>query len=168
MEMKKGSETMPNPEVKAKANRRRFGRDEVLRILGEADKVEGSGRVVEVLRREGIYRSQLSDWQKKRASGAYGMDKIPAGFQGKKAERSKQVQKLQKQIVNLEKKLLHARTIIGIQKKVASLMGFPLEKRSEFRNKLISVVKASDDCLSIRKACGDLSVSRATFYRHCK
>ena len=70
MEMKKGSETMPNPEVKAKANRRRFGRDEVLRILGEADKVEGSGRVVEVLRREGIYRSQLSDWQKKRASGA--------------------------------------------------------------------------------------------------
>ena len=25
MEKKKGSETMPNPEVKAKANRRRFG-----------------------------------------------------------------------------------------------------------------------------------------------
>ena len=30
MEKKKGSETMPNPEVKAKANRRRFGKDEVL------------------------------------------------------------------------------------------------------------------------------------------
>ena len=127
MEMKKGSETMPNPEVKAKANRRRFGRDEVLRILGEADKVEGTGRVVEVLRREGIYRSQLSDWQKKRASGAYGMDKIPAGFQGKKAERSKQVQKLQRENASLKKKLHHAQIIIGIQKKVASLMGSPLE-----------------------------------------
>ena len=118
---------MPNPEVKAKANRRRFGRDEVLRILGEADKVEGTGRVVEVLRREGIYRSQLSDWQKKRASGAYGMDKIPAGFQGKKAERSKQVQKLQRENASLKKKLHHAQIIIGIQKKVASLMGSPLE-----------------------------------------
>jgi hypothetical protein len=127
MEMKKGSETMPNPEVKAKANRRRFGKDDILRILGEADKAKGTGRVAEVLRREGIYRSQLSDWQKKRASGAYGMDKIPAGFQGKKAERSKQVQKLQRENASLEKKLLHARTIIGIQKKVASLMGFPLE-----------------------------------------
>ena len=127
MEMNKRFEMVPDPEMHAKPSRRRFGRDEVLRILGEADKVEGTGRVFEVLRREGIYRSQLSDWQKKRASGAYGMDKIPAGFQGKKAERSKQVQKLQKQIVNLEKKLLHARTIIGIQKKVASLMGFPLE-----------------------------------------
>ena len=127
MEMKKGSETMPNPEVKAKANRRRFGRDEVLRILGEADKVEGTGRVFEVLRREGIYRSQLSDWQKKRASGAYGMDKIPAGFQGKKAERSKQVQKLQRENASLKKKLHHAQNIIGIQKKVASLMGSPLE-----------------------------------------
>ncbi len=30
MEKKKGSETMPNPEVKAKANRRRFGKDDIL------------------------------------------------------------------------------------------------------------------------------------------
>ena len=90
MEANKRFEMVPDPEMHAKPSRRRFGRDEVLRILGEADKVEGTGRVFEVLRREGIYRSQLSDWQKKRASGAYGMDKIPAGFQGKKAERSKQ------------------------------------------------------------------------------
>ena len=125
--MNKRFEMVPDPEMHAKPSRRRFGRDEVLRILGEADKVEGSGRVVEVLRREGIYRSQLSDWQKKRASGAYGMDKIPAGFQGKKAERSKQVQKLQRENASLKKKLHHAQIIIGIQKKVASLMGSPLE-----------------------------------------
>ena len=127
MEANKRFEMVPDPEMHAKPSRRRFGRDEVLRILGEADKVEGTGRVVEVLRREGIYRSQLSDWQKKRASGAYGMDKIPAGFQGKKAERSKQVQKLQRENASLKKKLHHAQIIIGIQKKIASLMGSPLE-----------------------------------------
>ena len=38
--MNKGSETMPNPEVKAMANRRRFGKDEILRILGEAECVK--------------------------------------------------------------------------------------------------------------------------------
>jgi len=127
MEANKRFEMVADPEMHAKPTRRRFGRDEVLRILGEADKVEGTGRVVEVLRREGIYRSQLSDWQKKRASGAYGMDKIPAGFQGKKAERSKQVQKLQRENASLKKKLHHAQIIIGIQKKVASLMGSSLE-----------------------------------------
>ena len=127
MEANKRFEMVPDPEMHAKPSRRRFGRDEVLRILGEADTVEGTGRVVEVLRREGIYRSQLSDWQIKRAAGDYGPDKIPAGFKGKKGKKSMQVQTLQKQIVSLEKKLLHARTIIGIQKKVASLMGFPLE-----------------------------------------
>ncbi|MEI6325872.1 MAG: transposase [Gemmataceae bacterium] len=127
MEANKRFEMVPDPEMHAKPSRRRFGRDDILRILGEADKVEGTGRVVEVLRREGIYRSQLSDWQKKRASGAYGMDKIPAGFQGKKAERSKQVQKLQRENASLKKKLHHAQIIIGIQKKVASLMGSPLE-----------------------------------------
>ena len=154
--------------MKAKANRRQFGKDEILRILGEADNAKGTGRVVEVLRREGIYRSHLSGWQIKRAAGGYGPDKIPAGFKDEKAKKSMQVQTLQKQIVSLEKKLLHARTIIGIQKKGASLMGFPLKKRSEFRNRLISVVKASGDCLNIRQACGDLSVCRATFYRHGK
>ena len=45
MKKKKGSETMPNPEVKAKANRRRFGKDDILQILGEADNAKGTGRV---------------------------------------------------------------------------------------------------------------------------
>ena len=45
MAMKKGTETMPNPKVKAKANRRRFGKDDILQILGEADNAKGTGRV---------------------------------------------------------------------------------------------------------------------------
>lgn len=121
------SGSMADPEVVTKASRRRFGRDEILRILGEADKVLGTGRVVEVLRREGIYRTQLTDWQKKRSAGAYGSDGILTGVKGKKVGSSSQVQKLRRQIASLEKKLLHAQTIIGIQKKVASLMGTSLE-----------------------------------------
>ncbi len=130
MVLDNGTGSISDSEVVLKAARRRFGRDEKLRILGEADKVVGTGRVVEVLRREGIYRSQLADWQKKRSEGAYGMDKIPAGIKGRKAGGSKEVQMLKRHIASLEKKLHHARTIISIQKKVAGLMGFPLETDS--------------------------------------
>ncbi len=40
MEANKRFEMVPDPEVKAVANRRRFGKDEILRILGEAECVK--------------------------------------------------------------------------------------------------------------------------------
>jgi hypothetical protein len=43
---------MPDSEVPLKATLRRFGLDKILRILAEADKVAGTGRVAEVLRCE--------------------------------------------------------------------------------------------------------------------
>ena len=39
--MKKGSETMPNPEVKAKPTRRRFGKDEVPVNSGRSGQCQG-------------------------------------------------------------------------------------------------------------------------------
>ena len=43
---------MTDSEVPLMATRRLFGRDEILRILAEADKIAGTGRVAEVRRRE--------------------------------------------------------------------------------------------------------------------
>lgn len=65
-------------EVKEKAVRRRFDKEYKIRVLEEVDRAEGTRKVVEILRREGIYRSQLDDWRRKRAQGAFGADKIPA------------------------------------------------------------------------------------------
>ncbi len=42
MEKKKGSETVPNPQVKAKANRRRFGKDEVSVNFGRSGQSQGN------------------------------------------------------------------------------------------------------------------------------
>ena len=42
MEMKKGSETMPNPEVKAKPTRRRFSKDEVPVNFGRSGQSQGN------------------------------------------------------------------------------------------------------------------------------
>jgi len=113
-------------EVKEKAIRRRFDKEYKIRVLEEVDRAEGTRKVVEILRREGIYRSQLDDWRRKRAQGAFGADKIPAKG-SKKLGPAKEMEKLRRQVAGLEKELLHARTIIGIQKKVASLMGRPFK-----------------------------------------
>jgi transposase-like protein len=117
---------MGDSEVKEKAVRRRFDKEYKLRILEEVDRAEGTRTVVEILRREGIYRSQLDDWRRKRAQGAFGSDNIPAKG-SKKVGPAREMEKLRRQVVGLEKELLHARTIIGIQKKVASLMGRPFK-----------------------------------------
>ena len=113
-------------EVKEKAVRRRFDKEYKLLILEEVDRAVGTRKVVEILRREGIYRSQLDDWRRKRAEGAFGQDKVLVKG-SKKIGPAKEMEKLRRQVAGLEKELLHARTIIGIQKKVASLMGRPFK-----------------------------------------
>lgn len=117
---------MGDTEVKEKAVRRRFDKEYKVRILEEVDRAEGTRKVVEILRREGIYRSQLDDWRRKRAEGAFGQDNV-SGKGSKKLGPAKEMEKLRRQVAGLEKELLHARTIIGIQKKVASLMGRPFK-----------------------------------------
>ena len=50
-------------EVLAKARRRRFSLEYKRRILGEADRCRKPGEVGALLRREGLYSSQLSAWR---------------------------------------------------------------------------------------------------------
>ena len=50
----------PDPETTAKAQRRRFDMDYTLKVLQEADTC-GPGGIGALLRREGLYSSQLRD-----------------------------------------------------------------------------------------------------------
>jgi len=60
------SVTTPDPEVVAKASRRRFTAAYKLRILAEADGCGKRGEVGALLRREGLYRSHLAKWRQQR------------------------------------------------------------------------------------------------------
>jgi transposase len=62
----KVEEEMPNTEVVAKAERKRFTAAEKLRILREVDACQGSGEIGALLRREGIYSSYLTTWRRQR------------------------------------------------------------------------------------------------------
>ena len=115
-----------DPEVPAKAERRTFTASYKRQILAAADQLQADGASVgALLRKEGLYHQQLSEWRKTRAE--FG----DAGLAGKKRGRKpnasttsnrSELAKRDRRIAALEKQLLQAASIIDIQKKVAALM----------------------------------------------
>jgi transposase-like protein len=59
----------PDPEVVPKAKRRTFSAEYKLRILREADPCIQPGEIGSLLRREGLYSSNLSKWRQQRRDG---------------------------------------------------------------------------------------------------
>ena len=117
---------IPDPQVvprAAKAKRRRFSASDKQRILEAVDQATEPGAVGRILRREGIYHSQLSKWRQQRAAGisASLADKA-RGAKGPSAKSLQQEnQKLQRENVRLRKQLSRAEIIIEFQKKAAAL-----------------------------------------------
>ena len=65
----RGPEGPPDSEVTERAKRRRFTAEYKLRILRKADACKGDGDVGALLRREGLYWSQLASGVASRTSG---------------------------------------------------------------------------------------------------
>jgi transposase-like protein len=116
----------PDPEVPAKAARRTFPAEFKRRILASADQLEADGVAVgAMLRKEGLYRSQLSDWRKARdehgdagmAGQKRGRKAVPGGTAAKLDVRQRD-----RRIARLERELAQARFIIDFQKKVSEMM----------------------------------------------
>ena len=59
----------PDPEIPAKARRRKFTAKYKLEVLQEADACTEPGEIGALLRREGLYSSHLSKWRRQREDG---------------------------------------------------------------------------------------------------
>lgn len=117
------SPTPPDPEVQAKPRRRRFSSAYKLRIVEEANSCSESGQIGALLRREGLYSSQLAHWRKLHRDGA--LKALADDSRGRPATRNPlqdENDRLKKQNARLMKKLEHAEAIIEIQKKLSALM----------------------------------------------
>ncbi len=57
---------VPDPEVSEQAKRRRFTAEYKLRMVREAEACKGDGDVAALLRRAGLYSSQISSWRRQR------------------------------------------------------------------------------------------------------
>ena len=118
----------PDPEVVGRAVRRRFGAAYKQRILTEADAAVGTGGIGRLLRREGIYSSQLAAWRRARADSERAA--LRPKKRGPKPEAVNPLQaenvQLRRENAKLEKKLHTAGLMIDLQKKVSQILGITL------------------------------------------
>jgi transposase len=122
----------PDPEVPEKAQRRRFSPEYKLRILEEADRCREAGEIGALLRREGLYTSNLSTWREQRRIGV--LSALSAKKRGRTLRRDPQaerVEKLEGENRRLREELRKAHVIIEVQKKVARLLGNEVAENDE-------------------------------------
>src|SRR5208283_243086 len=101
------SAARPDPEVAAKAKRRRFTAEYKQRILQEADRAAATpGGVGTLLRRQGLYSSHLVTWRRERSQGI--QEALAPRKRGRKSQRSpleEENQKLRRQNARLTEDL---------------------------------------------------------------
>mgnify|MGYP000007526253 FL=1 len=109
---------VPDPEVPEKAVRRKFTAAYKLRIVKEAQTCTAQGQIGALLRREGIYSSNLAKWRRQAEEGL-----IPKKRGPQKPDASiRRIAELEKENAKLVHKLKQAELIIEVQKKVADLL----------------------------------------------
>lgn len=115
----------PDPEVRALAKRRQFSAAYKLAVLAEADRANEAGAIGALLRRERLYSSHLVSWRRERDAGALQALGRRRGRKARATPEQKRLERLQARCVRLERELEQARTIIGVQKKLCTLLGLP-------------------------------------------
>jgi len=120
-------------EVLEKAKRRNFTVEYKLGVLREADRCRAPGEVGALLRREGLYSSQLYRWRLARERGELaGRGTRKRGPKTKPVdERDKRIARLEREKRKLEARLARAEGLIEAQKKMAELFGGELPETQE-------------------------------------
>ena len=116
----------PDPEVPARAQRRKFSAEDKQRILGEADQATERGAIGALLRREGIYSSTLSHWRREREAAVKKAFSQKRGPHPKRNPLAGENEKLRRHNQRLQEELERAHIVIEVQKKVARLLGHPI------------------------------------------
>ena len=125
-----------DPEVAEVKPRRKFTAAYKLRILEESDQCSEPGQLGALLRREGLYSSNLTTWRRHREDG------ILIGISPKKRGRKKKpinplaqrVAQLEKENRRLQQKLKRAEIIIDAQKKISEILGIDQDLDESLEN----------------------------------
>ena len=121
----------PDAEVRAVAKRRQFNAAYKLSVLEEADRCTNPGAIGALLRREGLYSSHLTTWRREREAGALEALGRRRGRKAKLSPEQRRIVALEAGNARLERELEQARTIIGVQKKLCTLLGLPTAESTE-------------------------------------
>ncbi len=117
--------SLPDPEVPEKKRRRKFTAKYKLSILAEAEKCTEPGELGALLRREGLYSSNLATWRRQKEQGL--LDALSPKKRGRKTKHknplAERVAQLEKDNRRLQQKLKQAELIIEAQKKMSEILG---------------------------------------------
>jgi hypothetical protein len=122
-----------DPEVPEKKARRKFTAQYKLSILEKADACTEPGQMGVLLRREGLYYSNLTTWRKQRDKGL--LQALSPKKRGRKEKEknplTQRVAQLERDNKQLRKKLKQAESIIDVQKKISEILGISQELPEE-------------------------------------
>ena len=114
----------PDPEVSSSSGRRRFPASYKARIVRKADACSEPGEVGALLRREGLYSSQLAAWRKQYREGAeVALADDKRGRKATKNPLEPELEKLRRELERTNKKLKQAELIIEFQKNLCEILG---------------------------------------------
>jgi len=119
--------THPNRQsprfAKSKDGHGRPRRTTRLSVLEEAERCTNPGTISALLRREGLYSSHLTMWRREREAGALAALGRRRGRKAKLSPEQRRIAALEARNARLERELEQARAIIGVQKKLCTLLG---------------------------------------------
>jgi len=117
----------PDPEVPEVKPRRKFTAQYKLRILEEIDQCTEPGQIGRLLRSEGLYSSNITNWRKQKKKGILqGMAPKKRGRKAKeKNPLAQKVAELERENRKLQDKLKKAEIIIDVQKKISQILQEP-------------------------------------------
>ncbi len=120
-------------EVAAKPTRRRYTADYKHRILREAVTCTRPGELGALLRREGLYSSNLTVWRKQRERGEIeGLTQKKRGpLPKEKSPLAAKVATLERENQRLKARAERAEGLVELQKKVSEILGIELKHNEE-------------------------------------
>lgn len=128
-----GLRMVSDPEVSEKPVRRRFTAEYKRLILREAEFCKEHGQLGALLRREGLYSSNLTTWQRQAERGT--LAALSPKKRGPKEQKPdpavRRIAGLEKEIQKLRHKLRQAEIIIEAQKKIAEILQTPPDQDEE-------------------------------------
>ncbi len=128
-----GVRMVSDPEVLEKPVRRRYTAQYKRRILREAETCKEHGQMGALLRREGLYSSNLTAWRRQAEQGT--LEALSPRKRGAKEQKPdpsvRRIAELEKENQKLSHKLRQAVIIIEAQKKIAEIFETPQDQNEE-------------------------------------
>lgn len=146
--------------------RRRFSSAYKLRILAEVEDCGKHERVGEILRREQLYSSHLTQWRQQRDKGLLNQGIAGDRKRSKRIFPALQAQQLEKKNRTLRHEIKLANRIIDAQKSLMAVTTGKCADSVNWRDEIMRIAEQLGDYVGVGTACDVLQIPQDTLLRH--